>query len=123
MSSGMWHTVAGGRCPACGSGRLFRGWLMLYHACSACGVRFDRYAGNWLGPTLMGYGVGGLAALSAGLLLVSRFGFFSWLAPVLVAVAASAALAALRPLKAWWIWLLWRSGLVVDEDTAAADRE
>ncbi|MHC4410942.1 MAG: DUF983 domain-containing protein [Planctomycetota bacterium] len=123
MTGGMWHTVAGGRCPACGSGRLFRGWLVLYGECSACGVRFDRYAGNWLGPTVMAYGVGGLAALSSGLMLVSRFGFFPWLAPVLVAVAATAALAALRPLKAWWIWLLWRSGLVLDDDAVAADRE
>ena len=86
-------------------------------------VHFDRYAGNWLGPTVMAYGVGGLAALASGLLLVPRFGFFSWLAPLLVAVAAIVALSVLRPLKAWWIWLLWSSGLVFDDDTGAADRE
>lgn len=120
---GMLRTVARGRCPACGGGPLFRGWLALHEACRACGVRFDRYAGNWLGPTVLAYGAGGTAAAVAGMLLVSHYGFFRGLATILVSLAAIAALAVLRPLKAWWIWVLWRGGLVMDDARAAADRE
>jgi uncharacterized protein (DUF983 family) len=123
MTTHPWLTLLRGRCPACGTGPLFRGWLALNAVCSGCGVRFDRYAGNWLGPTVLAYGAGGLAALAAGFVLVPRFGFFRGLAPVLVTVAGGAALVSLRPLKAWWVWLLWRSGLVVEDDEAAADRE
>lgn len=116
MKPNLLSTVLRGRCPACGIGPLFRGWLALHEACADCGVRFDRYAGNWLGPTVLAYGVGAIAAAAAGLVLVPRFDFFRGLAVVLVCVAALTALSVLRPLKAGWIWILWRSGLVTDDD-------
>ena len=84
-------------------------------------MRFDRYPGNWLGPTVLAYGFGGLAAVVAGVVLVPRYGFFRGVAPLLVLVATLAALAALRPLKGWWIWVLWRTGLVVADDDTEAD--
>jgi hypothetical protein len=80
-------------------------------------VRFDRYAGNWLGPTVLAYGVGAIAAVIAGSLVVPTFGFFRGLTVLLVLTATAAALITMRPLKAWWIWLMWRTGLVGrDED-------
>ena len=114
----MLRTMLFGRCPACGSGRLFTGWLRLAGTCGVCGVRFDRYAGNWLGPTVLAYGVGALAAVGTGLLLVPRHGFFRGLTVLLAFVAAMAALAAMRPIKGWWIWLMWRTGLVRSDDDA-----
>ena len=117
----MWRATVRGRCPRCGRGALFAGWLRLNAVCHVCGVRFDRYAGNWLGPTVLAYGLGGIAAVVAGVLLVPRYGFFRGLSPVLVLVATAAALVALRPLKGWWIWVLWRTGLVVGDDDAEAD--
>lgn len=114
----MLRTTLLARCPACGKGAVFSGWLRLADTCSACGVRFDRYAGNWLGPTVLAYGVGALAAVATGLVLVPRHGFFRGLAFVLAAVAVVAALAAMRPIKGWWIWLMWRTGLVGRDDEA-----
>ncbi len=119
----MWRTTLSGRCPSCGRGELFGGWLRLNAVCDVCGVRFDRHAGNWLGPTVLAYGIGGIAAVVAGLLLVPRYGFFRGLAPVLGVVATVAALAGLRPVKAWWTWVLWRTGLVVREEETGADND
>ena len=114
----MLRTTLSARCPACGRGRLFSGWLRLADTCDRCGVRFDRYAGNWLGPTILAYGVGVSAAVVAGVVLVPRYGFFRGLTPLLALTAAVAALAAIRPIKAWWIWLMWRTGLVRSDDSA-----
>ena len=114
----MLRTTLLARCPACGRGSIFTGWLRLTETCRFCGVRFDRYAGNWLGPTVLAYGVGGMAAVAAGLVLVPRYGFFRGLAFALTAVAIVAALAAMRPIKAWWVWLMWRTGLVASDDEA-----
>ncbi len=108
----MLRTMLLGYCPACGRGRLFAGWLRLADPCTECGVRFDRYTGNWLGPTIMAYGVGAIAAGIAGLLIVPIFGFFRGLTLLLILIATTAALIAMRPFKAWWIWLMWRTGLV-----------
>lgn len=30
------------RCPACGVGRMFHGWIHLHDFCESCGFRFDR---------------------------------------------------------------------------------
>ena len=30
------------RCPRCGQGRLFRGWLRMHDRCAACGASFAR---------------------------------------------------------------------------------
>ena len=117
----MWQSTVGGRCPACGIGRLFAGWLRLREACDACGVRFDRYEGNWLGPAVLAYGIAAVAATAVGVPLVIRFGFFQGLATVLVVTAVLTALTAYRPVKAWWIWLLWRTGLVLTDEDAGTD--
>jgi uncharacterized protein (DUF983 family) len=117
----MLRTTLFGRCPACGAGPLFRGWLQLADTCDTCGVRFDRYAGNWLGPTILAYGVGAAATVVTGLLVVPRHGFFSGLTSLLALVAATTALAAIRPIKAWWIWLMWRTGFVQRDELADSD--
>jgi uncharacterized protein (DUF983 family) len=114
----MLRAVVFGLCPACGQGPLFHGWLKLADTCDRCGVRFDRYAGNWLGPTVLAYGFGVLAAAVAGLVLVPVYGFFAGLTFLLALVAVTAALVTFRPIKAWWIWLMWRSGLVERDDVA-----
>jgi uncharacterized protein (DUF983 family) len=119
----MWRTTVFGQCPACGSGPAFAGWLRLRDACGRCGVRFDRYTGNWLGPAVLAYGLGATGSLALALVLVPRFGFFRGLAAVLAGAGVLVALAAMRPVKAWWIWLLWRSGMVVTDEEAGPDLE
>lgn len=45
------------RCPACGSGPLFRGLFQMHDACRACGVSFRRESGFYLGSIYINYGV------------------------------------------------------------------
>ncbi|MGI9119023.1 MAG: DUF983 domain-containing protein [Acidimicrobiales bacterium] len=37
------------RCPQCGSGGLFRGWLRMVEHCPGCAMRFEREEGFFLG--------------------------------------------------------------------------
>jgi uncharacterized protein (DUF983 family) len=48
------------RCPACGQARIFRGWFAMNESCPACGRRFQRDAGYFLGSIYFNYAVTGL---------------------------------------------------------------
>lgn len=37
------------RCPACGSGGLFRAWFSMRPSCPRCALVFERIEGQWLG--------------------------------------------------------------------------
>lgn len=37
------------RCPACGSGRIFRQWFRMAETCPRCALRFERVEGHWIG--------------------------------------------------------------------------
>lgn len=37
------------RCPLCGSGRLFRWWLVMKDDCPRCDLHFERIEGHWIG--------------------------------------------------------------------------
>jgi uncharacterized protein (DUF983 family) len=45
------------RCPACGAGKIFRGWLRMNERCPGCGRRFNRAPGYLLGSIYFNYGV------------------------------------------------------------------
>ncbi len=44
-------------CPACGLGKLFRGWFSMNDPCQNCGRKFDREPGYLLGSIYFNYGV------------------------------------------------------------------
>jgi uncharacterized protein (DUF983 family) len=44
-------------CPACGIGRLFRGWFAMHERCSHCGLKFVREPGFFLGSIYFNYGL------------------------------------------------------------------
>lgn len=52
------------RCPVCGSGGIFRRWLLLADNCPTCGFKFERIEGHWIGS------LGTNTVLSFGTLLV-----------------------------------------------------
>jgi len=55
-----WKLYARGwrlRCPACGEGRLFRGWFRMNQQCSHCGESFEREPGFFLGSIYFNYGL------------------------------------------------------------------
>jgi|688.fasta_scaffold203024_2 uncharacterized protein (DUF983 family) len=45
------------RCPACGTGPLFRGWFTMHEACLACSASFLREQGFYLGSIYINYGM------------------------------------------------------------------
>jgi len=45
------------RCPLCGQGKLFRGWLRMNQQCPNCGVTFEREPGFFLGSIYINYGL------------------------------------------------------------------
>lgn len=61
-----------GRCPACGKGRLFRGFIELPPACEACGLDYG-FADSGDGPAVFVMLVAGFLAL--GFVLWVEFTF------------------------------------------------
>lgn len=45
------------RCPYCGMGAPFDGWFGMREACEACGFKFEREPGYFLGSIYLNYGV------------------------------------------------------------------
>jgi uncharacterized protein (DUF983 family) len=56
-----------GRCPRCGEGRLFKGFLTLRPACEHCGLDFD-FADAGDGPAVFVILIGGALVVFAALL-------------------------------------------------------
>jgi uncharacterized protein (DUF983 family) len=61
------------RCPLCGQGKLFRGWLRMHPQCSHCGVKYEREPGFFLGSIYINYGVTALiVAIAYSMLLFNK---------------------------------------------------
>jgi uncharacterized protein (DUF983 family) len=52
------------RCPACGNANIFRGWFAMHDKCAACGRRYQRDAGYFLGSIYFNYGVTGMLVVA-----------------------------------------------------------
>lgn len=53
------------RCPRCGKGRLFRGWLEMRRECPACKLPYYRESGYFLGAMILNYGFTAAVVLAA----------------------------------------------------------
>ncbi len=83
------------RCPACGSGGLFRWWLVMADDCPRCGLHFERIEGHWIGSLGMN------TIVSFGAILVTLVvGLIATLPdiPVLPLVGVTVAVAVIVPL-------------------------
>jgi uncharacterized protein (DUF983 family) len=58
------------RCPRCGLAPIFHGWFTMHDRCSACGRRFNRSPGYFLGSIYFNYGV------TAVIVVVAYFSFY-----------------------------------------------
>jgi uncharacterized protein (DUF983 family) len=74
------------RCPLCGQGKLFRGWLAMNENCPHCGVKFEREPGFFLGSIYINYGLTALIVAIAYPLLL--FGGIVRETPLLIAAVA-----------------------------------
>jgi uncharacterized protein (DUF983 family) len=51
-------------CPRCGEAPIFRGWFSMHDRCPACGRRFNRAPGYFLGSIYFNYGVTALLVVA-----------------------------------------------------------
>lgn len=99
----------GCKCPRCGQGALFDGYLGLKAHCPACGLDYSK-ADPGDGPAVFVIFIVGF--LAVGLAFVARFSW-GWSIPAAFGVSAAATLVLilmlLRPLKATLIALQFRN--------------
>ncbi len=62
--------IARQRCPRCREGRVFRAFMAMNAVCPACGHRFEREPGYFLGAMYVSYGIA--VALYLGLVVLLR---------------------------------------------------
>lgn len=99
------------RCPACGEGRVFAGYLRVATACDACGLRLDGHRADDLPPyvTIL------LAGKTSVALLVTLDQAAVWSQAGLTAVVGSVALglclALIRPVKGAVIGIQWANAM------------
>ena len=92
------------KCPMCGEGRLFKGFIQMQKTCSACGFHFERGSGYFLGSTYINYGVTTL--LTTWTYMVLRFGLEvakSVLIPVLAAFCVIFPVVFFRYARSLWL--------------------
>ena len=120
--SSAWEALARGlrnRCPACGEGRIFRGWLKVVPECSACGAPLGALRSDDAPPYFTILIAGHVLVPPA--LMIER----AWHPPVWVHMAVWPALLAiaciliLRPVKGAVIGWMLRLGITGQESSQA----
>lgn len=101
-------TGLAGRCPRCGQGRLFGGFLEVAQRCERCGLDFGgQDSGD--GPVAFIVLLAGFLVVGAALVVEVRYGWPVWLHMVVwLPLATLLCLGLLRPLKGLLIALQFR---------------
>ena len=103
-----WAAGLAGRCPRCGRGRLFAGFLAVVERCGVCGLDL-RAQDSGDGPVAFIILIVGFLVVGAALLVEVRYEWPIWLhLAVWLPLAAGLCLALMRPLKATLIALQYR---------------
>jgi uncharacterized protein (DUF983 family) len=94
-----YSTGLAGRCPRCGEGKLFEGFLKLRPRCVACGLDYG-FADSADGPAVFIMLIAGFAVLGAALAVEIAYEPPIWLHLVMwLPLALIVCLALLRPMK------------------------
>lgn len=94
------------RCPRCGTGRLFSGWFTMPERCRACGFRYERAPGYFLGSSYINYGLTAVVLIAGYLVLHYGFGLTNKaVAPWLATFCVLFPLWAFRYARALWLAL------------------
>ncbi len=103
-----WKTGLAGRCPRCGEGRLFRGFLTLEPVCDACGLELGKL-NTADGPAFFAMSIVSVLVGFAALIAEVAYGWPVWL-HLLVWIPALAVLSLvlLRPLKGVMVAVMFR---------------
>ena len=103
-----WAAGLAGRCPRCGRGRLFAGFLAVVERCGVCGLDL-RAQDSGDGPVALIILIVGFLVVGAALLVEVRYEWPIWLhLAVWLPLATGLCLAPMRPLKATLIALQYR---------------
>jgi uncharacterized protein (DUF983 family) len=94
-------------CPRCRTGKIFRKsvWLFprMHERCPACGLKFEREAGYFLGAMYISYGLG---LCTIALLAALVWGVLRW--PLVKSTVAGIVLfLPLAPVLTWMARVLW----------------
>lgn len=109
------------RCPACGSGPLFRSRYAMHDRCPACGQDLVGVNGaQYGGPIVLGYTVAGVSGLGTIGLLWWRLGYETWQLWASIGVTCVVVFLTFRHCKAAWTWLLWITSQLGDDAGGAS---
>lgn len=98
-----------GRCPRCGDGRLFSGFIDVAPRCEACGLAFD-FADAGDGPAVFIILIAGFLVLGAALWVEIAYEPPMWVHfAIFLPMVAIVVLGMLRPLKGLMIALQYRN--------------
>jgi len=96
------------RCPRCGQGKLFAGFLQLAPSCDHCGLDYS-FADSGDGPAVFIVLIVGFVVVAAALIVEVTWGWPYWLHAVVWApLVIGLSLGMLRPLKGWFIGMQYR---------------
>ena len=116
MSSDLAHfpvssvaAVLRGRCPHCGQGKLFEGFLEIAPSCNVCGLNYD-FADAGDGPAFFVTMIGGAIVVGSALWTEVVYQPPYWVhAVIFLPLTLIVCVGALRPLKALLIGLQYRN--------------
>jgi len=104
-----YSTGIAGRCPRCGEGRLFTGFINLAPRCEVCGLDF-KFADAGDGPAVFVTLLAGFVVLGAGLWTQLRYDPPFWVyLLIFIPLTLIVCLGMLRPLKGLLIALQYRN--------------
>ena len=94
-----WSTGLSGRCPRCGDGRLFRGFISVAEKCDVCGLDL-KFADSGDGPAIFVMLIAGFLIVGVALWLEVSYEPPIWVyIAVLLPLTLIVCLGMLRPLK------------------------
>ena len=94
------------RCPRCGEGRLFSGFVRMPETCSHCDFKYERAPGYFLGSAYINYGITALSITVLFMLARFRGGWRSeQIAIPLAVLALLLPLILFRHARAMWMAL------------------
>lgn len=91
-------TGLAGRCPRCGKGGIFDGFLALKPRCPVCGFDLSR-ADTGDGPAFFASFIGGFVLLAVGVWMQASYEAPFWAYAVLLVVGTLLIVGMIRPLK------------------------
>jgi len=98
------------RCPRCGQGKLFDGYVTPVAACAVCGEPLGHIRADD-GPAWLTILIVGHIVVAAILAVEPYVDWPQWVSSVVwLGLALALVLIVLRPAKAFFIGILWRSG-------------